>query len=197
MLTRLKSLPRLSGVSITARLRVFSLLCVAAVLSGCITAETPYKGYAGDIRPASELALVKGDYFYRKDWLNSYVDAVRFLRIDGDQIENSRAYDEVFLSPGMRELQVYYSWDMGARKGLAPALVSYASSRETTSRVLHIRAEAGKVYSVKASPVFDGDPGDIGSLTHVDFWVEDSEGHIVLSKEEGRFRPSQQGLQRK
>lgn len=178
-------------------LRFLTMLCAAAMLASCISAEAPYKGYAGDVRPASQLALVKGDYFYRKDWLNSYVDAVRFSGIDGDRIENSRAYDEVLVSPGMRELQVYYSWDMGARKGLAPALVSYASSRETTSRILHIRAEAGKVYSVKARPVFDGDPGDIGSLAHVDFWVEDSEGNIVLSQEEGRFRPGQQALQRK
>ncbi len=197
MLTRIRTLSLLSGAFKTRLISRLSLLCLAAALSSCITAETPYKGYSGEVRPSSQLALVKGDYFYRKDWLNSYVDAVRFLRIDKDVIENSRAYDEVLLDPGMRELQVYYSWDMGARKGLAPALVSYASTRETTSRVLHIRAEAGKVYSVKATPVFDGNPGDISSLAHVDFWVEDSEGHIVLSREEGRFRPAQQGSERK
>ncbi|MDP1930896.1 MAG: hypothetical protein Q8L60_05520 [Gammaproteobacteria bacterium] len=174
-----------------AHLRTFFLLFGALLISHCTTVETPYKAYAGEPRPASELALVMGDIYYRQDWLNSYVDAVRFFKVDGQEIENSRAWEQILLSPGMRELEVYYSWDMGARIGLAPALVSYASNRESISRTLRIHAEAGKTYSVKAEPVFNGDPSDIGSLAHVDFWVEDSEGRVVLSKEEGRFRPAQ------
>lgn len=191
MLTLSRHLPALLAPVVNpARTRALFLLLGTLLLANCTTVEVPYKAYAGDPRPASELALVSGDFYYRKDWLNSYVDAVRFLKVDGHEIENSRAYEQILLTPGERELEVYYSWDMGARIGLAPALVSYASNRESISRTLRIQAEAGKTYSVKAEPVFNGDPSDIGSLAHVDFWVEDSDGRVVLSKEEGRFRPA-------
>ncbi len=160
-----------------------------ALLLGCSASQPPYKAYEGAERPAAALALVRGDFYYRKDFLNSYVDAVRFQRVDNLVIENSRAFEQVLLAPGTREVEVYYSWDMGARIGLAPALVSYASSREAISRTLRLTVEAGRQYAVKAEPVFDGNPGDIGSLQHVDFWVEDDRGRVILSREEGRYRP--------
>lgn len=168
--------------------RVLITVCAALVLVSCVDIETPYRAYDGEERPLSELALLRGDYFYRKDWLNSYIDAVRFQRVDGQVIENSRAWDEVLMSPGEREVEVYYYWDMGARKGLAPALANYASSRDITSRTLKFTAEPGKIYKVKAAPKLSGSPGDITSLDYVDFWVEDSEGRIVLSRAEGRFK---------
>lgn len=168
--------------------RAFLIFSTALVLASCVSIETPYRAYDGEERPASELALVRGDYFYRKDWLNSYVDAVRFQSVDGRVIENSRAWDEVLMSPGEREVEVYYYWDMGARMGLAPAIANYASSRDTVSRTLKFKAEPGKIYEVKAAPKLSGSPGDITSLDYVDFWVEDSEGHIVLSRAEGRFQ---------
>jgi len=165
-------------------------LAVILLLASCASVQVPYKAYRGEARPLAELARVKGDVFYRQDWLNSYVDAVRFYRVDGREIENSRAYEEILLLPGMREIDVYYSWDMGARIGLAPALVNYAATRENTSRTLRLQMEAGRTYSVKAEPVFDGNPGDIESLSHVDFWVEDDTGRVVLTREEGRTRPA-------
>jgi len=171
--------------------KLWGVLLCSFLLSACAIIDTPYRAYDGAELPLSQLALVKGDFYYRKDWLNSYVDAVRFQRVDDHPIENSRAWDEVVMQPGLRELEVYYSWDMGARIGLAPALASYASSRETVSRTLQFRVEPGKVYSVKAEPVFSGNPGDIASLDYVDFWVEDSEGLVVLSREEGRFQSDQ------
>ncbi len=188
MLKRLSFLlaDRLKSVHLRTVLLVGSL----AVFSGCASTELPYKAYGGEARPAAELALVKGDYFYRQDWLNSYADAVRFLSVDGREVVNSRAHEEILLSPGRRELEVYYSWDMGARIGLAPALVSYAAHRDSVSRKFSLNAEAGRTYSVKAEPVFNGDPSDITALAYVDFWVEDDRGRVVLSKEEGRFRPA-------
>lgn len=170
----------------TRRLLLLPLLCL---LLACSSTQAPYKAYEGAERPATALALVRGDFYYRKDFLNSYVDAVRFQRVDNQLIENSRAFSEVLLAPGTRELEVYYSWDMGARIGLAPALVSYASSRQAISRTLRVTLEAGRQYQVKAEPVFNGNPGDIGSLQHVDFWVEDDRGRVILSREEGRYRP--------
>lgn len=168
--------------------RAVAIVSVALMLASCVVIETPYRAYEGEERPLSELALVRGDYYYRKDWLNSYVDAVRFQRVDGHSIENSRAWDEVLMSPGEREVEVYYYWDMGARMGLAPALANYASSRDTVSRTLKFNAEPGKIYRVKAAPKLSGSPGDITSLDYVDFWIEDSEGHIVLSRAQGRFQ---------
>ena len=179
---------RLSFASGSRRLLLLPLLLA---LLACSSVQLPYKAYRGDERPATALALVRGDFFYRKDFLNSYVDAVRVQRVDDHIIENSRAWGEVQMMPGDRELEVYYSWDMGARIGLAPALVSYASSREAISRTLRFNVEAGRQYAVKAEPVFNGNPGDIGSLVHVDFWVEDDRGRVVLSREEGRYKPAQ------
>lgn len=168
--------------------QAFAGICAALVLTSCVAIETPYRAYDGAEQPLSELALMRGDYYYRKDWLNSYIDAVRFQRVDDRVIENSRAWDEVLMRPGQREIEVYYYWDMGARMGLAPAIANYARTRDTVSRVLTFNAEPGKVYEVKADPKFSGSPGDITSLVYVDFWVEDSEGHIVLSRAEGRFQ---------
>lgn len=170
--------------------RAVAIVGIALVLVCCAAIETPYRAYEGEERPLSELALVRGDYYYRKDWLNSYVDAVRFQRVDDQVIENSRAWDEVLMSPGEHEVEVYYYWDMGARMGLAPALANYARSRDTVSRILKFNAEPGKRYKVKAAPKLSGSPGDITSLDYVDFWVEDSEGRIVLSRAQGRFQPT-------
>lgn len=172
-------------------IRLCCLVVSSVLISACAIIDLPYRAYDGEELPLSQLALVKGDFYYRKDWLNSYVDAVRFQRVDDHSIANSRAWDEVVMQPGLRELEVYYSWDMGARIGLAPALANYASSREAVSRTLQFLAEPGKIYLVKAEPVFSGTPGDIASLDHVDFWVEDSDGRIVLSREEGRFHADQ------
>lgn len=160
--------------------------CCFLLLSSCAVVDIPYVAYDGGERPRSELALLKGDYYYRKDWLNSYVDAVRFHRVDKYNIENSRAWDEVLVQPGLQTIEVYYSWDMGARMGLAPAIASYAASREALSRSLQFHAEAGKSYAVKAAPVFSGSTGDITSIDYVDFWVEDSDGRVVLSRDEAR-----------
>lgn len=171
------SLARLSLV-------VFALL----FFTSCSVISMPYRAYTGAERPRAELALVRGDYFYRKDWLNSYVDAVRFQRVDDYVIENSRAWNEVLMQPGMREVEVYYSWDMGARIGLAPAIANYASSRDALSRTLRFNVEPGKEYAVKAAPVFSGSPGDITTLSYVDFWVEDSMGRVILTREQGRFQ---------
>jgi hypothetical protein len=168
--------------------RALAMVAAALVLSSCVAIETPYRAYQGEELPLSELALMRGDYYYRKEWLNSYVDAVRFQRVDQLVIENSRAWDEVLVSPGERELEVYYYWDVGARMGLAPAIANYARTRDTISRTLTFNAEPGKVYLVKAAPKFSGSPGDITSLDYVDFWIEDNEGRIVLSRAEGRFQ---------
>jgi hypothetical protein len=44
-------------------------------------------------------------------------------------------------------------------------------------------------YSVKAKPFFTGDDEDITSLSHVDFWIEDQNGIVIVSKEAGRYQP--------
>lgn len=152
-----------------ARLTRLSLLSLffMSILHACASVREPFKAYAGDMLPPSEVALVSGDVFYRRDWLNSYVDTVRFLRIDGQTIDNSRAHNEVYLAPGERELEVYYSWDMGTRIGLAPAMVSYAESHELISGVLHLEVRAGERYIVKMKPVFSGEATDIIGRAHV------------------------------
>jgi len=171
------------------RARALIGLLMLVMLSACSTYSPPYKAYTGMDRPSTELALVRGDFYFRKDWLNSYIDVVRVQRVDNLRIENSRAGAEVQLLPGMRELEVYYAWDMGARVGLATALVNYASSRESVSRILRFQVEPGKEYAIKAEPIFNGGPGGLASLLEIDFWIEDGDGLVVLSREQGRFQP--------
>ena len=76
---------------------------------------------------------------------------------------------------------------MGSARELAPAPVSYSAAREPLSRVLRIEAAAGEVYWVMAEPQFSSDRQDITTLSHVNFWVEDSNGATVVSRARGSY----------
>lgn len=163
---------------------VFLLL----VLWGCSN-NGIYRAYQGEIQNESQLAIVSGAKFLRLDWLNRYVDAVRFLQVDDQTIDNAEAYDSIEIEPGLHDFWVYFSWDLGNERGLAPALVDYAESRPTISRHLSFNVEAGNTYTVQAEAVFNSDREDITELSHVDYWVVDQRGTLVVSREEGRYVP--------
>lgn len=169
----------------------FSLLpklLVLLLLTGCAGSYT-YKAYLGAPREALQVATLRGVQYVRRDSINRYMDAVKFSSIDGKPIENSLGYNSAEVAPGFHDVSVYYYWDMGSQKGLASALVSYASARESLNRTLRFNAQAGKVYSVNAKPIFTGDEEDITSLSHVDFWIEDQNGIEIVSKDAGRYQP--------
>ena len=173
-------------------LRKIKILIVASLilmLNQCISTPEPYKGYLGEERSAQQLALLRGAKFSRQDWLNRYVDTIRFMSVDGSSIENSERYDELQLAPGFHDVMVYFSWDTGSQRGLAPAMVNYASSRDTVSRALRFNALAGEIYYVKGEPVFNSTVQDITTLAHVNFWVEDDEGNMIVTPEEGKYVP--------
>ena len=173
----------------SARLAAF-LLLILPLLNQCISPPVPYKAYSGNERPVNQLALIQGAGYVRQDWLNRYVDRVRFLSIDGHDIENSEHFNELLVAPGLHEITVYFSWDMGSQRGLAPALVDYASSRNTLSRTLTFNVNGDRIYLVSGEPAFVEDAvEDITGLAHVDFWVEDEYGNIVVSREQGRYVP--------
>lgn len=136
-----------------------------------------------------QVVTLEGAQFLRQDWLNRYVDAVRFSQVDDLSIDNSIAYNRLEIAPGYHDITVYFYWDMGSARGLAPALVSYAASRETLSRTLRFNARAGETYRVMAEPFFSSDRQDITTLTHVNFWVEDEAGNEIVSQNEGRYIP--------
>ena len=160
-------------------------------LGGCNMGSV-YQAYLGAPLPAIRVATVEGATFFRQDMINRYIDAVRFLTVDELRIENSAEHSAVQVEPGFHEYRVYFHWDMGNERGLAPALVNYAANRETMSRTLRFNARAGEVYTVHAQPYFSDNPRDITTLTHVDFWVEDANGVEVVSQAQGRYVPAQQ-----
>ncbi|MEX0619120.1 MAG: hypothetical protein WDZ76_00535 [Pseudohongiellaceae bacterium] len=170
-------------------MRFPALLLACTLLLQCAVPAGAYKGYRGEERPVDQLALVRGEVYSRLDWINRFDDAVRFFSVDGRAIENSERFRTIRVTPGSHDIRVYFSWDMGNRRGLAPALVTYAANRESMSRTLTLTVEAGEEYLVRAEPVFDSEIQDITTLSYVDFWVVDSDDNIVVSREEGRYRP--------
>lgn len=173
-------------------MKQFLILAILVVfLPGC-TNGSAYRAYDGEVRSTMQIATLEGSQFLRQDWLNRYMDAVRFSRIDGNTIDDSVDYDRIEIEPGYHDVTVYFYWDMGTARGLAPALVSYAASQEELSRTLRFNARAGEVYRVMAEPHFDAERQDITTLSYVNFWVVDSNGNEVVSRADGSFTEPRQ-----
>ena len=164
------------------------LLALLLALSAC-AAGAPYKAYFGDPRQDMQLATVQGGSFIRVDMLNRYLDTIRFIEVDGIPVTNSDQHRSIQIRPGFHDIKVYFSWDLGSQRGLAPAMVDYSKNRENISRTLRFNARAGESYSVMATPMFDDSRHNISSLSYVDFWVENDEGVEIFSKEAGRYQP--------
>lgn len=160
-----------------------------ALLAGCVTNAQAFKAYVGEINSQMQVSVIRGGQLVRNDLMNRYVDVVRFLRVDDMQLNSREQIAAVEVVPGYREIEVYYSWDHGSQRGLAPALVDYAAAQTDVSRVLRFTAQPGEVYTVRAEPTFQGDRQDITTLAAVDFWVEDSEGTAVVPPEQARIQP--------
>lgn len=185
-----KSMIRLSTTVSTSRIKSIGrslwLCLLAATLVSCIGSGT-FKAYPGGERSQLQVAQILGESYLRQDWLNRYVDSVRFSRVDNMLIEESTAYNRVEVAPGFHDIRVYFYWDLGTQRGLAQALVQYASTQETLSRSLRFNALAGERYTVRAEPVFNEGRRDITNIDHVNFWVEDSRGNEVVSRQSGSF----------
>lgn len=171
--------------------RTILLPLVLLVLSACSGFSSAYKAYEGESLAPMQISIVEGAQLLRQDWIDSYVDSVKFSSVDGNFIENSDAFNAIQITPGFHELRVYFYWDLGTQRELAPALVSYASSRDTLSRTLRFNARAGEKYTVRAQPVFSATRQEITTLLHVDFWIEDDRGNQIVTQAEGRYIPSQ------
>lgn len=165
------------------------LLTLLAVLSACSTDVGVYKAYLGTPRADLQVAQVNGAQFIRTDLINRYIDAVRFLAVDGMIIDNPEEFRSIQIEPGYHDLKVYFSWDLGSQRGLAPALVNYAANRDTMNRTLRFNALAGERYTVQAEPVFNSQRHDITDLLYVDFWIEDRQGKEIVTRESGRYVP--------
>ena len=163
---------------------------LAMGLISCAGSGT-FQAYPGDARSELQVAQILGESYLRQDWLNRYVDSVRFARVDDMLIEESPIFNRVEVTPGFHDVRVYFYWDLGTQRGLAQALVQYASTQDSLSRTLRFNALAGERYTVRAEPVFKEGRRDITNIDHVNFWVEDSRGNLVVSREAGRFSPVQ------
>jgi hypothetical protein len=168
--------------------RVLFLFPILSLLTGCLTTSA-YQTYAGDPLPSMQVSIVEGAQFRRQDWINRYIDSVRFSMVDDMTIIDSGGNNAVEVRPGFHDVTVYFYWDLGSARGLAPALVSYASTREALSRTLRFNARAGESYEVRAQPVFSEGRRDITNLSYVDFWIIDQAGNEIVSREEGRYIP--------
>ncbi len=167
--------------------RLLTLLGLSLLLGGCTTSAALYKAYLGDPLQDIQLARVEGANFRRMEYINNYVDSVRFMTVDDIPVSNSANYAAIQIAPGIHQLKVYFSWDLGNQRGLAPAMVDYARTRENISRTLRFNARAGEHYIVRAEPTFAAPKHNITTLSHVDFWVEDQAGNEIVSREEGRY----------
>lgn len=174
--------------TVTRTYKITLLSSLLLMLAGC-AAPPPYKAYFGDPRDEMQLSIVKGRTFIRTELLNRYIDTIRFIEVDDIPVTNSDQYRAIQIAPGFHDIKVYFSWDLGIQRGLAPAMVDYSRTRDNISRTLRFNARAGETYSVMANPVFDGSRRNITTLSHVDFWVVNEKGHEVVSRAEGRYRP--------
>jgi hypothetical protein len=62
--------------------------------------------------------------------LNRYLDTIRFIEVDGMPVTNSDQHRSIQITPGFHDIRVYFSWDLGNQRGLAPAMVDYSKNRE-------------------------------------------------------------------
>ncbi|MDP6415927.1 MAG: hypothetical protein QGG54_13020 [Gammaproteobacteria bacterium] len=170
--------------------RFLLLVCWMVAMAGCAGIALPYKAYLGEIKENLQLSTLAGSSYQRIDLINRYVDTVRFMSVDEISIQNSQQYDSIQIEPGFHEVRVYFSWDLGVQRGLAPAMVDYARTRDHVSRTLRFNARAGESYSVNAQPFFDSPSRNITTLSHVDFWVVDANGTEIVTQEQGRYIPS-------
>ena len=122
--------------------RFLLLVCVMMAMTGCAGIALPYKAYLGEIRQDLQLSTLAGSSYQRVDMINRYVDTVRFMSVDEISIQNSQQYDSIQIEPGFHEVRVYFSWDLGVQRGLAPAMVDYARTRDHVSRTLRFNARA-------------------------------------------------------
>ena len=169
--------------------RLLILLPLLLSLTACLGSST-FRAYEGEVLSSMQVAVIRGAQFLRQDWLNRYIDSVRFSRVDESPVGANIEYSSVEVTPGFHDITVYFYWDLGSQRGLAPALVSYAAERDTLSRTLRFNARAGESYLVQAQPVFYPGRREITNLSHVDFWVEDEAGNEIVSREEGRYIPA-------
>jgi hypothetical protein len=173
---------------ITVKRLLLVAIC-SAMLSSCVANVQTFKAYIGEVNSQMQTSVIRGGQLVRNDLMNRYVDVVRFLRVDDMELRSSEQIAAVEVVPGYREIEVYYSWDHGSQRGLAPALVDYAAAQTSVSRVLRFTALPGEVYTVHAEPTFLGERQDITTLAAVDFWVEDSVGKAVVPSEQARIQP--------
>jgi hypothetical protein len=169
--------------------RILLLVCGSVTVAGCVDIALPYKAYLGEARQDLQLSTLAGSSYQRVDLINRYVDNVRFMSVDDIAIQNSQQYHSIQITPGYHEVRVYFSWDLGSRRGLAPAMVDYARTRDHISRTLSFNARAGESYAVNAQPFFSSPSRNITTLSHVDFWVVDANGTEIVTPEQGRYSP--------
>ena len=79
------------------------MLLLSAVVIGC-GAVGAYQAYSGDRLTANAVAILEGSQCLRQDWLNRYIDAVRFAQVDGEAIVNSVEHVRVEIKPGDHKL---------------------------------------------------------------------------------------------
>lgn len=170
------------------RVRLLGIALSSLLFLSCSASGT-FQAYEGAQRSDLQVAVLEGESYLRQDWLNRYVDSVRFHRVDDIEIQDSDNFERIEVAPGFHDIVVYFYWDLGNQRGLSQALVQYASTRESLSRTLRLNARAGESYTVRAEPVFNDGRRDITTLSHVNFWIEDSRGNIVVDRQAGRYRP--------
>ena len=103
---------------------------LSAVVIRCGAVGT-YQAYSGDRLTANAVAILKGSQYLRQDWLNRYIDAVRFAQADGEAIVNSVEHERAEIKSGAHEFAVYFYWDMGSAPGAGTCSGQLGGSQRT------------------------------------------------------------------
>ena len=128
----------------------------------------------------------RGFEYLHQDWVNHYVDVMRFVPVDRKVIVDSAEHEPIKSNRVLTKLPF-----TSARRGQCPwsdsCPASDAAAREPMSRTLRLEALVGEYYRAMAEQKSSSDRQVTTTLSHVNVWVKDSIGSTSVSNAKGTF----------
>ena len=78
-------------------------------LVGC-GAVGPYRAYSVDQLSAYSVTTLEGSQYLHQDWVNHYVDVMRFAPVDRKVIVDSAEHEPIKIKSVSHETAVYFCW---------------------------------------------------------------------------------------
>ena len=74
------------------------------------SAVGPYRAYSVDQLSAYSVTTLEGSQYLHQDWVNHYVDVMRFAPVNRKVIVDSAEYEPLKIKSGSHETAVYFCW---------------------------------------------------------------------------------------